>query len=222
MRESPDGMRAVAKRPEVAPLICGAKLRDGTLCLTPPAKERKRCVKHGGAPRSGAPKGNSNALKHGAYADDKVGLQLPRLERAVEEAMTRIAQQKDLLPFDALPPTAIEKATGHQIFTDTQQMLLKVMAMTRERRMAVSTRTALIARRDALSFLLKEPCWFESAAAFRWGVSLTFKQRLRARAKLRDVSQADRFEYSRAWGRVCRELYLLGWPEDVQQAKSNK
>lgn len=44
--------------------ICGAKLADG-LCQSSPEPGKRRCFSHGGAPRSGAPKGNANALKHG-------------------------------------------------------------------------------------------------------------------------------------------------------------
>ena len=196
--------------------ICGAKLRDGTLCSMPPTNERGRCVKHGGAPRSGAPKGNSNALKRGVYADGRVGLKLDVLERAVEEVMTLAARY----PFATVPTTAAEKAIGQGVFNDTTQMLSKVTSMLARRgRLDVATRTALFARRDALSFLLKDPTWFESAAAFRWGVSLTFERRLTARTKLRDDSQMDRFDYSRAWGKFCRELYLRAWPEADPQPK---
>ena len=46
---------------------CGAKTRRGTPCRSPAVSEKKRCRMHGGAPGSGAPKGNKNALKHGLY-----------------------------------------------------------------------------------------------------------------------------------------------------------
>jgi uncharacterized protein YjcR len=35
---------------------------------------KKRCRMHGGATGSGAPKGNQNALKHGAYTKEAVHL----------------------------------------------------------------------------------------------------------------------------------------------------
>jgi hypothetical protein len=57
---------AVAPRTEV-PQTCGARLRDGGRCAACPARGRKRCRIHGGAPGSGAPKGNRNALKHGGH-----------------------------------------------------------------------------------------------------------------------------------------------------------
>jgi hypothetical protein len=46
---------------------CGARLRDGSLCQRPPLEGRRRCRSHGCAPRTGAPKGNRNALKHGCF-----------------------------------------------------------------------------------------------------------------------------------------------------------
>ncbi|MBO6768972.1 MAG: hypothetical protein JJ901_11825 [Erythrobacter sp.] len=46
---------------------CGAKTRKGTPCQAPAVRGKNRCRMHGGAKRSGAPKGNKNALKHGQY-----------------------------------------------------------------------------------------------------------------------------------------------------------
>ena len=46
---------------------CGAKTRSGKPCKSPAVRGKKRCRMHGGAPGSGAPRGNQNALKHGFY-----------------------------------------------------------------------------------------------------------------------------------------------------------
>ena len=46
---------------------CGARTRSGASCRSPAVKDKKRCRMHGGAHGSGAPKCNSNALKHGTY-----------------------------------------------------------------------------------------------------------------------------------------------------------
>ena len=46
---------------------CGAKTRSGGPCRSPSVGGKKRCRMHGGAPGSGAPRGNKNALKHGDY-----------------------------------------------------------------------------------------------------------------------------------------------------------
>lgn len=47
---------------------CGAKTRSGKSCRAPAVSGKARCRMHGGASGSGAPKGNTNALKHGYYS----------------------------------------------------------------------------------------------------------------------------------------------------------
>ncbi len=49
---------------------CGAKTRRGTPCQSPAVSGKRRCRMHGGAPGSGAPRGNQNALKHGLYTKE--------------------------------------------------------------------------------------------------------------------------------------------------------
>jgi glucans biosynthesis protein len=61
---------------------CGARTRSGLLCRSPAVRGKKRCRMHGGAKGSGAPRGNTNALKHGAYTKD---------------ALTRRSQMRDLI-----------------------------------------------------------------------------------------------------------------------------
>jgi hypothetical protein len=53
--------------PLLASLRCGARTRRGVACRAPAVSGKKRCRMHGGAKGSGAPKGNKNALKHGAF-----------------------------------------------------------------------------------------------------------------------------------------------------------
>jgi uncharacterized protein YjcR len=53
--------------PMLASQRCGAKTRLGKSCRSPAVHGNKRCRMHGGAPGSGAPRGNQNALKHGLY-----------------------------------------------------------------------------------------------------------------------------------------------------------
>lgn len=48
---------------------CGARTRAGTFCQSPAISGKSRCRMHGGK-GSGAPKGNRNALRHGAYCKD--------------------------------------------------------------------------------------------------------------------------------------------------------
>jgi len=53
--------------PMLASPRCGAKTRSGGPCRSPAVSGKKRCRMHGGAPGSGAPKQNQNALKHGVF-----------------------------------------------------------------------------------------------------------------------------------------------------------
>jgi hypothetical protein len=48
-------------------VLCGAKTRSGAPCKSRRVTGKKRCRMHGGAPGSGAPKGNQNAFKHGRF-----------------------------------------------------------------------------------------------------------------------------------------------------------
>jgi hypothetical protein len=52
---------------EVPAPQCGAKLREGGRCAKRPVRGKRRCRSHGGAAGCGAPMGNKNALKHGAF-----------------------------------------------------------------------------------------------------------------------------------------------------------
>ena len=61
-----DHGRGFSQKVEVKP-PCGAKTRSGAPCQNPPTRWSHRCRMHGGAPGSGAPEGNRNALKHGLY-----------------------------------------------------------------------------------------------------------------------------------------------------------
>jgi glucans biosynthesis protein len=51
---------------------CGAKTRSGKPCMSPTVSSKKRCRMHGGAPGSGAQRGNKNALKHGQYTREAI------------------------------------------------------------------------------------------------------------------------------------------------------
>jgi hypothetical protein len=53
---------------------CGAKTRSCKPCRSPAVSGKKRCRMHGGAPGSGAPKGNQNALKHGNHTRAAIAL----------------------------------------------------------------------------------------------------------------------------------------------------
>lgn len=58
--------------PMLASRRCGAKTRSGKPCRSPAVSGKARCRMHGGAPGSGAPRGNKNALKHGRYTHERI------------------------------------------------------------------------------------------------------------------------------------------------------
>ena len=58
--------------PMLASARCGAKTRSGKPCMSPAVSGKRRCRMHGGAPGSGAPRGNKNALKHGLYTREEI------------------------------------------------------------------------------------------------------------------------------------------------------
>jgi uncharacterized protein YjcR len=67
---------------------CGAKTRAGAPCKSPAVFGKKRCRMHGGANGSGAPKGNTNARKHGYYTKEQ------RAERkALRDVWRQVKQQ---------------------------------------------------------------------------------------------------------------------------------
>jgi hypothetical protein len=49
---------------------CGARTRSGQTCHAPALRGKARCRMHGGAAGSGAPPGNSNAVKHGFFTGE--------------------------------------------------------------------------------------------------------------------------------------------------------
>ncbi|MBB4398430.1 HGGxSTG domain-containing protein [Bradyrhizobium sp. ERR14] len=59
--------RAMAASPR-----CGADTRGGFACRAPAMRGKLRCRMHGAAPGSGAPPGNRNAHKHGAFTQERI------------------------------------------------------------------------------------------------------------------------------------------------------
>lgn len=51
---------------------CGAGTRGGLACRAPAVRGKLRCRLHGGAGGSGAPWGNRNARKHGAFTRERI------------------------------------------------------------------------------------------------------------------------------------------------------
>ena len=208
---------------QIAPEVCGAKLRDGGHCTTSLAAGSARCFKHGGAPRSGAPKGNRNAFRHGSWADHDSGRAKSTDVIAIEKQMSREAQtelaEPSLVQFVSKAEVSRGRAIAHE---------LKLLAAELDRALRHPGRTdrksvvALMARREALRFLLARASSFESRSAYQRDVSITFLARPTARAKDRTDVSVEREVYSRVWASYCRELWLRGWPKEALQPQPER
>jgi len=77
--------------PMLASPRCGAKTRSGNLCQAPTVKGKARCRMHGGSAGSGAPKGNSNALKHGLFTRE--AMKERKALRELIQSARRLAKQ---------------------------------------------------------------------------------------------------------------------------------
>lgn len=71
---------------------CGAKTRSGEPCKSPAVQGKRRCRMHGGAPGSGAPRGNKNAVKHGLFTREAIAQrrQLAELVRESRKLLLKI------------------------------------------------------------------------------------------------------------------------------------
>src|SRR5579872_4348097 len=196
----------------VAPKICGAKLRDGTACQLPLSKGKARCFNHGGAPRSGAPKGNSNSLKDGTYADG--GVRKPPRRAGDEMTMRQIAQWA---LFNRVAPTVVspaEQKCGQALAESLRSLELTLRRTLRRRtRLHRTIYSAALAQHDVLERVLAEPSCFASEWAYRCRVAAVSLARFEARSKLRAVQNVDALGYSEAWARFCAELFWTDWPK---------
>jgi hypothetical protein len=75
---------------------CGAATRSGTTCRVPAVPSKARCRMHGGARRSGAPRGNQNARTHGAFTQD--GIAERRAIRAVLDETQKLLVKMKSVP----------------------------------------------------------------------------------------------------------------------------
>jgi hypothetical protein len=117
------GVPAVDSSDRPSPAMCGARRRDGSPCEARPASGKRRCHVHGGAPGSGAPKGNRNAFKTGAHtaasrARLKAMRDYVRASRSLMDAVDAGARSAALLRRHA----AIERIAD-QLATTTQRLL---------------------------------------------------------------------------------------------------
>lgn len=68
--------------------------RSGRLCRAPAVHGKARCRMHGGAPGSGAPKGNRNALKHGLYTREAIA-ERKALKALIQQSRKLLAENDD-------------------------------------------------------------------------------------------------------------------------------
>ena len=80
-------------RPMLASPRCGARTRSGAACRSPAVHGRKRCRMHGGAERSGAPRANRNARKHGLFTADAIA-ERRRIQEVLGEARRLLEEMK--------------------------------------------------------------------------------------------------------------------------------
>ena len=72
---------------------CGAKTRFGEACHAPAIRGKRRCRMHGGVVKSGAPKGNRNARKHGLFTRGAIG-ERKQIEALLGEARKWLREMK--------------------------------------------------------------------------------------------------------------------------------
>ena len=75
---------------------CGARTRSGKSCQSPAVRRKRRCRMHGGAAGSGAPIGNTNALRHGRYTKHAIARrrQLSELIRTARAILADIEERR--------------------------------------------------------------------------------------------------------------------------------
>lgn len=84
------GGRVRNTRAMMASPRCGAGTRGGFACSAPAVRGKLRCRMHGGARGSGAPRGNRNAEKHGAFTQEGIA-ERRAIGTLLEEAETLLA-----------------------------------------------------------------------------------------------------------------------------------
>ena len=75
---------------------CGARTRSGRPCQSPAVRGKRRCRMHGGAAGSGAPIGNTNALRRGHYTAEAVACrrQVSELIRMARATLAETEERK--------------------------------------------------------------------------------------------------------------------------------
>ena len=212
------------KTPE-APKVCGAKLRTGGLCQSAPVAGKGRCHSHGGAPRSGSPKGNLNALTHGGYVGGRNRLdaferkhfrslsavergRIPRLERdalALAQSGARPANPlMARLGWNGARTLKVLRRATRKLEADFDGAGKHGPAYCDE----------LLATRNLYHLLCQEPSRFKSAERFADAVCQAFLHLDQQGWPLRRAHTSDATLYYLAWRRACSELYEWVCPDE--------
>jgi hypothetical protein len=72
---------------------CGAKIRAGGSCRAPAVRGKRRCRMHGGVPKSGVPRRNQNARKHGLFTRAAIA-ERKRIQALLGEARKLLREMK--------------------------------------------------------------------------------------------------------------------------------
>jgi hypothetical protein len=97
--------------PMLASPRCGAKTRAGPPCLAPALKSKRRCRMHGGGPGSGAPQGNTNALKTGLHTRE-----LKTRRRAERQKMRSLLRHaRDLIEQARRKPQRVKRTDQDEL-----------------------------------------------------------------------------------------------------------
>ena len=90
---------------------CGARTRSGAPCQAPKVSGKVRCRMHGGAPGSGAPKGNQNAFKTGCHtaSANEMRRRVMEIQRTTREILDQLVDPDlDPLPASGRIPSSTE------------------------------------------------------------------------------------------------------------------
>ena len=198
--------------------VCRAEKYRGGICIAAPTSGKKRCHAHGGAPRTGAPRGNGNALTHGGYRHG-----LWRLDKAVRKHLREMtAEERERVPHlrrdaraiaagqarAANPAAAVLARTwdGKQVRggllslkSPLEARLLKIVATGN----AVEQRDLVAI--DVLHLLCRDTLAFASLERFADKVCQLF-------LAIDAGNWRGRDGYYIEWRNFCAELYANCWP----------
>ena len=133
-------------------IYCGARNRSGVPCRRRPPPGKLRCRYHGGAPGSGPPLGNANALKHGFYS------------ARVRDFAADILAAEDL-PLDFRDEIALLRAVLARAVATAQPQTVALIISTLARLIAAQSRLDALTAPVASNVSRLTPAEFEKIAA---------------------------------------------------------